>query len=410
MASYLDYVMRQIRGMAMIRRGVVPNLVLSQHAIDKMYTAARKFIADETGEAMVGFILPGDADGGAPTRYVIDTISPDESAIRQMHTFQQGDALQDELIYWLQENWHVARERGIDTAGRPIAPKFQVPLRYMGDWHKQPGFMIAPSGGDLNTALAWLDDPETGMDFLLVPIVTLGHPDTVDLLDTAVNYVLVDMGDGTYMRVDWWYIHRDVGRFQAINPAVIATDQVPALARYPWHVIHEDRYNIEANLMADEGLFATLLFWETDPKGPLSVCFLTARQGAQKVLLLTTHWDFPKSPPTARVAPFGHIDSEASDMYEVFGKLWEESEPVADPPGWTWTPEKHLLDYIHAIEDHLGIRPKVAPAAAAGQGGGTKPAATKDDPVEKSAERAAVSRLKDPADSEETSAPEEDKA
>ena len=38
---------------------------------------------------------------------------------------------------------------------------FDVPLRYLGDWHKQPGSMIQPSHGDHMTALTWLDDEES---------------------------------------------------------------------------------------------------------------------------------------------------------------------------------------------------------------------------------------------------------
>ena len=75
-----------------------------------MTAAARYHIEDETGEAMVGLVVPGTHTNGIPTLYVLDTISPDESAIRQFHTFQQGDERQDELIWWLQENWQQSRD------------------------------------------------------------------------------------------------------------------------------------------------------------------------------------------------------------------------------------------------------------------------------------------------------------
>ena len=137
-----------------------------------MTAAAGFHIEDETGEAMVGLVVPGTHTNGVPTLYVLDTISPDDSAIRQFHTFQQGDDRQDELIWWLQENWQQTRVQHQQK-------KWDVPLRYLGDWHKQPGFMIQPSSGDLYTALNWIDDPENKMDFLLAPIVTLGHPHTI---------------------------------------------------------------------------------------------------------------------------------------------------------------------------------------------------------------------------------------
>jgi hypothetical protein len=51
------------------------------------------------------------------------------------------------------------------------------------------------------------------------------------------------------------------------------------------------------------------------------------------------------------------------DLYSVFAQMWAESQPVADPPGWTWTPDKRLLDYIQAVETSLGMRPAAATAS-----------------------------------------------
>ena len=92
-----EHIRKRLRGIAMISRGIVPNLVLSRRAVDRMLSAASQYMADETGEAMVGFIIEDDTPEGLPTIYVLDTISPDETAVRRSHTFQQGDALQDEI-------------------------------------------------------------------------------------------------------------------------------------------------------------------------------------------------------------------------------------------------------------------------------------------------------------------------
>jgi hypothetical protein len=45
--------------------------------------------------------------------------------------------------------------------------------------------------------------------------------------------------------------------------------------------------------------------------------------------------------------------------------LWKDSEPVADPPDWTWTDGRFLLDYVYALEAALDIREEV-PAGAGG--------------------------------------------
>ena len=366
--THKNFFLKQLRGMAMIRRGVVPNLVLAQRVIDKMTSAASKFVADETGEAMVGMVLPPAQDDGtlspdsAPTLYVLDTISPDETAIRQRHMFDQGDDLQDEIIWWLQENWRIRRKKqGGDSESKEA--RWNVPLRYMGDWHKHPNFMIAPSGGDLMTALNWLDDAENDMEFLLVPIVTLGYPATIGPGSAAVNYIMVEQPGDANMRVDWWYVHRDVGLFQAINPVIVPDDQLPTLSRYPWHLVDDDRFNTEVAKMNGDGLFTSVVLWEAGDELPMEVCFMTARRGSSKVLLVATKWDYPQSAPCIRIAPFSHLSTDR-DMYDMFAAAWNDSELAENPPGWEWTSDTYLIDYIHAIEDHLGIRPPEPVAVA----------------------------------------------
>lgn len=323
----------------------VPNLVVARRVIDKMTAAARYSIEDETGEAMVGLVVPGTHTNGVPTLYVMDTISPDESAIRQYHTFQQGDDRQDELIWWLQENWQHTRARR--------APKWDVPLRYLGDWHKQPGFMIQPSGGDLMTAMDWIEDSENKMDFLLAPIVTLGHPHTIGLSGALTNFLMAPQADGTALRVDFWYIDRASRMFMPITPTLYPNDQLPSLVEYPWHLVNEERFSAEMRALEDDGLFITLVLWDSDNTPPLEVCFLTARLGADKMLILITSCDYPMKPPHARLAPLMKMDV-GDDMYDVFANAWAESEAVQFEPEWTY--ESTLLDYVRALEAQLGLK------------------------------------------------------
>jgi hypothetical protein len=322
----------------------VPNLVVSQRVLDKMTTAARYSIQDETGEAMVGLLVPGTHTNGVPTLYVLDTISPDETAIRQFHTFQQGDDRQDELIWWLQENWQQSRKNAGQTS------KWDVPLRYLGDWHKQPGFMIQPSGGDLLTALDWLDDTENGMEFLIAPIVTLGHPHMS--VNTTGNFLMAPQPDGTALRVDFWYIDRQTRLFQPITPTLYPAAQLPNLVEYPWHLLDESRVAAEMRALEDDGLFISLTLWDADGQTPLEICFLTARMGAEKMLILITSADYPQTAPRARAAPFIDMKPE-DDMYDVFASAWAQSEPIDYAP--PWTSDMLLVNTVHALETHLGL-------------------------------------------------------
>jgi hypothetical protein len=297
MNSELNTIGRRLRGLAMISRGIVPNLVLSQRVVDKIRAIARQYIEDETGESMVGFVVDDIHPDTMPTIYVMDTISPDEEAtLRQTHTFQQGDDLQDEIIWWLQENWRLYRELGQTSQGE-FDERFDTPLRYLGDWHKQPGFMIQPSGGDLMTALAWLDDPENMMEYLLVPIVTLGHEAVTSEEGANVNYINVPLGDGTSLRIDWWYIHRDVRVFQPITPRIASADELPSLTTYPWHLIKPDRLAEEVGHMRDDQMFVEVLVWQADDDIPMELCFFAVRPGGKHVMLVVTEHDYPNTPP-----------------------------------------------------------------------------------------------------------------
>ena len=349
----IEHIRKRLRGMAMISRGIVPNLVLSQRAVERMLSAASQYMADETGEAMVGFIVQDDSPEGLPTIYVLDTISPDETAVRRSHTFQQGDALQDEIIWWLQENWHFHREQHRGSGALP--DRFDVPLRYLGDWHKQPGSMIQPSHGDLMTALAWLDDDELAMDSLLVPIVTVGHARIIGETDLSVNYLTAPMENGSDMRVDWWYIHRDVRVFQPVHPRVVPADELPQMMKYGWHVVLAERLSRETLALEDDGLLVRTLFYECDGEVPLEYCFITIRQGARFFLLFVTQHDYPHSAPKAYQAPFV-ASLDLMDPVATFQKLWEVATPIDDPPGWRWSPERYLIDYVVAIETEMGLR------------------------------------------------------
>src|SRR5262245_17780627 len=91
---------RRLRGMAMISRGIVANLVISQRMVDRVVKAAQSFIADETGESMVGLVVDTDEPETMPTLYVLDTITPDESVIRRSHMFESGDEMQQDIFFW----------------------------------------------------------------------------------------------------------------------------------------------------------------------------------------------------------------------------------------------------------------------------------------------------------------------
>jgi hypothetical protein len=365
-----DHFGRRVRGLAMISRGIVPNLVISQRVVDRVVEAARRFLADETGETMVGFILPPEETPDAmPTLYVVDTIAPDESVIRRSHMFEQGDELQQDIYAWLLDNWDAYREIGRDMKGRPIKPEWDRPLRHMGDWHKQPGFMIQPSGGDLVTALNFMADPENDFEFLLVPIVTLGHDSVTNESGAAVNYFNIPMEDGTSLRMDWWYIHRDSRFFQPITPTIVPEKDMPILTPYPWHLLNADLLDDELDILEDNGYFriGDLVLWNTDDDLPLEICLIVGRPGTSAVYLVVTDWDYPRHAPKLFLAEFKNIDAQMY-IYKIWEQLWASRRDIPPLKDFTWTQETFIVDMIMALDARLGLPPArkaAAPSPAA---------------------------------------------
>jgi hypothetical protein len=335
----------------------LPNLVISQKVLTKINAAAKQHMEDETGEAMVGLLMPPSLNTDVPTLYVLDTIAPDESAVRQMHTFQQGDERQQEFFIWLSDNWDVYRKDLQPKDG--LDGRFDVPLQHMGDWHKQPGHMIAPSGGDLMSAITQLVDSELNFAFLLVPIVTLNHW-SADVTDGFVNFMLLPQEDGSFMRIDWWYIDLRTNAFVPIVPAVYPEARLPSTTKLPWHLLDDARAAAEFQALRNDGLFATIVLWQVNDKPPLEVCFLVVRAGSPKVLLLTTHYDYPNTAPQARIAPAFRLGADV-DMFKIFEECWGKSEAVT-LKDWHWSKSKTLLDFVVAIEKAYDL-PSSPPSA-----------------------------------------------
>jgi len=341
-------------------RNIIPKLVIAQRVIDKMLKAAQAYVDEETGEAMIGLVVPPEIETAPPTIYVLDTLPPDigdpsAETVREQFAFIQGDMIHHELFLWLYDNWNIARKERLKSDALD-AKKWDIPLIHPGDWHKQPGYMIAPSGGDLASALEQLDDPDESKGFLLVPIVTMDHPTTTEP-GADVNYVLVPCDDETtMMRVDFWYIHKKVRVFQPINPVVVPNDELPELVPYPWHLENADRAEAEFAQLRGDQLFYSIVSWDTDNQPPMEVCIAVARMGLKDIFILVTPYDYPANAPTVYHAPYIAMGDD-QDIYDVFEQWWSQAEQVELPADWVWDSDKYLIDLVRAAENALGIEP-----------------------------------------------------
>ncbi|MFZ4813465.1 MAG: hypothetical protein ACOYL5_02935 [Phototrophicaceae bacterium] len=342
----------------LLNGSMLPNLHVSERVLDRIRAAAKHHLADETGEAMFGMMIVDQASERV-NLYILDTIppgsdsvvAPEERAVREAFTFQQGDDWQDDVLHWMRANWQLVRQRRTESYGSATA-RWDSSLYHLGDWHKQPGDMIAPSGGDLQTALMWIHDIGNRLGFLVAPILTLDYPADTPEPTEGDNYLLLDQADGRKSRLDFWYIDRGRFSFAPIAPKVLPDRTFPHLADYAWHLTSPVRVDQEETLLRGEGVFFSRLYWDTDEALPMEVCYLIARPAARHYLLIATPANYPYSEPDVYRMPFSAILPD-EDIPELMGRIWTYAELVEMPSDWVWSSGKTILETLYAAEDAL---------------------------------------------------------
>jgi len=378
----------------------LPRVSVAQRVIDKI--VANALIYDtETGEVLFGFTLPS-AERAEPDMIVLDTIPPDDSAIRLGAMFEQGDEWQNAIFNWYEDNWRLCLQRGLDAAGKPIQPTLRTSLTHLGNWHKHPGTYTIPSEGDLATALDDLADPEMGAPQLLVFLATvweklpemppleelLGEDDTNEeeepsptLLNRlssrlhtlrerfandyddefdahgepeAGDWLIIPINDTRWVRIDFWYISRTIRRFVRVHPLVLPNESLPVLNSIGWHLANPERVRLERDTLRAQKFTPDFKQYDTDGVPPLEICSWVWRPPSPYILFLVTDADYPARRPLVRITPVALLKALANEP-ELFRKLWEASKPVPASayPTWAWTPERTLADLAAAVEANL---------------------------------------------------------
>lgn len=385
----------------------VPRVIVAQRVIDKITRGALLYPEPETGEAMIGLIIPRPGQE-EPEIYVLDTISPGERAVREWGMFEQGDDWQGDVFHWLYMNWETYRARRRGSYGNAVAAKWDAPLAHVGDWHKQPGDMIEPSGGDAATARRMIADAETPIEHIVAPIVTMyqlngeltvpppvpvnatqpepaalepsagtgiSAPDAGETeaeAESASAYLEVirpaeDTGpvppvvpgsltiplpdDGWLVRIDFWYMSKRHRQFVRVAPEVWDDDRLPGLPPVAWHLAHPRRFDQEYSLLTQAGYNVDIVRWDADGKPPFEICFAVFKPGASRAYLLVTSADYPTTMPAARVAPMVTVGEEE----DLFEKLYEASSPLMTTqlPDWPWDSKRTLIELVWHFEKTL---------------------------------------------------------
>ncbi len=349
-----------------VARASLPRLTLAQRVVDKMVRNALVY-STETGESLVGFAVKG-LQRAEPDLYVVETIAPDESAIRRGAYFEQGDDLQGDIFAWWYDNWEQFRrlQKSTDKANNPektLEGKWDVPLAHLGDWHKHPGTLIEPSWGDTDTARGHIADKSNHTPQLLAILATVwdrsenaafAANEPSDPNNEQPKPIRVPIDDKNVVRLDCWYISRATRRFVRLSPTVVPDDTLPTLPMLGWHLVNVDRLRHETTLLSAEGYSVSVEQYDVDHVPPQEICFALARPTSPKVLIVVTQADYPDSRPTVRIAPMNAV-KDLPEGADLFIALWERSEPLPKEaePTWAWNADHTILDVARDVEARL---------------------------------------------------------
>jgi hypothetical protein len=337
---------------AAIEAALSPRITLAQRVVDQIVQNALRY-ETETGEALIGLPIPVPGRS-EPDLIVLETVPPDESAVRENTYFEQGDEEQGYRMAWLFDNWNDLRE----TPNNGIDPRYNVELSHVGDWHKHPGTMTFPSGGDEDTAIAHVTDSHAGKPYLLAILATvwdrtLAHlTDYGDALYNGAKPIKVDIGDRKTVRLDCWYMSRAGRRFIHLSPTVIPDSQLPQLPALSWHLAHPEALGLEVKLLQESGYSVSIDEWDTDQRPPRELCITLAKRGSPRIVIVATHADYPKSRPIVYTVPMAAM-REIPEGAKLFQALWKRAQPLpADAyPGWDAT--HTLAHYLAALDPYL---------------------------------------------------------
>lgn len=305
-------------------------VVISPYLLNRIKEGALRYPDVETGEALVGLV--------SEKVYVLDTIAPRDDVVREWGMFSQGGDVEGDIFNWLHANWEVYRIIRRRSYPKGLVYLWDLPLLHLGDWHKQPGGMVHPSGGDFRTAKSFLREHK--LDFLLTPIITFAVESQTSPQE---NTIIIDAQ--LPIRIDWWGLGRKDRDFVALKPTVIPGHGLPRLPDVVWWLNQQERMDLEIEALERAGYeVMDIVQYNIDGMPPLETCFVIYKQGNPNFWIAATPHTYPALPPQWFSAPL----IRPEDGHDWFEALYAAAEPIAHVA----SSGQALVDSIKWIEKH----------------------------------------------------------
>lgn len=286
----------------------LPKLRINQRLIPEIIAECERFtdIDIETGSVLLGRTA---ATSGGRQINVDIALPPGEGLDRQRASFSQASQLHDELLAWYQRN--------------------DPSVRYLGDWHRHEG-MAEASRGDLMTAKAVLDDPDFGVNELLVVIASHHRP---SWFRPAAKPWLVNALRGTRVDPDdyslrFFYLAHGMKQFAELQPVPFMNDHDDQTTLYEqWYAARDRRFERELKLFETIGHKPRIRISGKHP----NVSFEFAHRRWKNQIVLTTGPKYPRQRPGGWV-----IEGDAQYGF------------APNCVGLTWSPDNNLAQFLVA--------------------------------------------------------------
>lgn len=314
-----------------------PLVKVTRSVLQKMAAGALRYPHLETGEALVGLALTRP---NLPTQWIILETIPPSDVDRAWGRVEMGDDWQHAVFEWWYANWQRYRLLRRASYGTALVAKWDVPLAFLGDWHKQPG-MVQPSAGDMRTGKRLMR--QNNLDHLLLPIVNFSGP---AVAPPAANTVEIEYEQHA-LRVDFWGLRPRSNQFDALTVAVVDDAAVPRLPPIAWYLADADRYDTEV-LALENNHVAVLDItpWSVRAHPPLDIGWILHPKDSPYAILVLTPATYPHRAPQWRIVP---LLRPLKDQ-DFFAACFAASSPLSDVLP-QWNSKQRLIDGVRAIQE-----------------------------------------------------------